>query len=551
MKIVLFFLKHSRKLLIFSMIVGALSGACNAALLALVNSSLKSAHPGVPLIWAFTGMCVMLPLTRYVSQRLLIDLGQRATFDLRMKLCRQMLSAPLRHLEGLGAPKLLTALTDDVPSITNAVTIIPVLCVDAALVIGSLIYMGMLSGTLLAIVLIFMALGIVTYQTPILRVEKIFRLARGDVDKQQANFRGLTQGIKELKIHASRQSAFLRDGLEATAKSLLKYNTRALNLYTLASVWGQVLVFIVIGLIIFLLPLMRQLTVPTLMGYTLALLYLMTPLEVIMNSLPQLTRANVALSTARGLEFELAAEESEPPAALPEPKAQWRDLHFEDLTHLYPGESEARDFVVGPLNVTFRAREIVFIVGGNGSGKTTFVKLLTGLYLPRSGAIRVGDEIIDKANVEGYRQYFSVVFSDFYLFETMFGLIGPELDDRATQYLEELKLSHKVTITGGKLSTTDLSQGQRKRLALLTMLLEDRPVYVFDEWAADQDPYFKDIFYRQILPDLRARGKTVFVITHDDRYYPVADRLIKLEEGRIVSDVSATPAGGVPAARTT
>jgi len=181
---------------------------------------------------------------------------------------------------------------------------------------------------------------------------------------------------------------------------------------------------------------------------------------------------------------------------------------------------------------------MVFIIGGNGSGKTTFVKLLTGLYAPENGAIYLNDEPIGPDNKEAYRRHFSAVFSDFYLFETMLGLVDNELDQRGSEYLQRLKLAHKVQIEKGKLSTTNLSQGQRKRLALLTAFLEDRPIYIFDEWAADQDPYFKDFFYMNLLPDLTAKHKTVFVITHDDRYYHLAERIITLENGQVISDTA-------------
>jgi putative pyoverdin transport system ATP-binding/permease protein len=166
------------------------------------------------------------------------------------------------------------------------------------------------------------------------------------------------------------------------------------------------------------------------------------------------------------------------------------------------------------------------------------------LYPPESGTIYFQNQPVGPENQEFYRQHFSAVFSDFFLFDQLLGLLGPELDEQARKYLEQLKLSNKVQIKEGKFSTTDLSQGQRKRLALLTAYLEDRPIYVFDEWAADQDPYFKNIFYTQLLPALKARNKTVLVISHDDRYYYVADRIIKLDDGQIVSDqvVSEQPA---------
>jgi putative ATP-binding cassette transporter len=196
--------------------------------------------------------------------------------------------------------------------------------------------------------------------------------------------------------------------------------------------------------------------------------------------------------------------------------------------------------VLGPIDLTFRPGELVFLVGGNGSGKSTLAKIITGLYVPEAGEIRLDGKLVTNQNRDNYRQLFSAVFADFYLFDDLLGLNGPAIDTRAREYLKELHLNHKIKIQNGILSTTEVSQGQRKRLALLTAYLEDRPFYLFDEWASDQDPHFKRVFYTQILPELRARGKTVLVISHDEKYFGVADRLIKLDYGKLADSPETT-----------
>jgi len=538
MKLIAFFLRHSRKIVFLSIAAGALSGMCNAALLAVINSVLKTGIPRWGVVWSFVGLCMLLPFSRYTSERLLTRLGQEAMHRIRMQLCRQILAAPLLHLEQLGSARLLTTLNDDVPTITNAVLVIPLLCVNAALVIGCLIYLGILSWKVLLMVLVFMVLGIATYQTPIIKVQKSFRTAREHADRLQEHFRALTLGAKELKIHNERRHTFVKEGLEATADALKQHNVAGQNLYTAAASWGQVLVFIVVGLILFVFPTIHPLDRAMLTGYALTLLYLMTPLQIIMNTLPQLSRANVALNKVEEMGFTLASQGSEQAEEEHFPTDTWEELRLGSVTHRYQRDGEASDFILGPIDLTFKPGEMVFIIGGNGSGKTTFVKLLTGLYAPENGAIYLNGDRIGPDNKEAYRRHFSAVFSDFYLFETMFGLVDNEVDQRASEYLQQLKLDHKVQIEKGKLSTTDLSQGQRKRLALLTAFLEDRPIYIFDEWAADQDPYFKDIFYMHLLPELAARHKTIFVITHDDRYYHLAERIITLDNGQVVSDTA-------------
>ncbi|HEY9804955.1 MAG TPA: ATP-binding cassette domain-containing protein, partial [Candidatus Obscuribacterales bacterium] len=208
-----------------------------------------------------------------------------------------------------------------------------------------------------------------------------------------------------------------------------------------------------------------------------------------------------------------------------------------EVTHAYRGDREEDGFTLGPLTLSFQPGEVVFLIGGNGSGKSTLAKLITGLYSPEAGELTLDGQLITEANREWYRQHFSVVFADFYLFDRLLGLGDRvELDPQAKDYLIQLHLDHKVRVEGGTLSTTTLSQGQRKRLALLTAYLEDRPIYLFDEWASDQDPIFKEIFYTQLLPELKQRGKAVLVISHDDHYFHLADRIVKLDYGKLEYD---------------
>jgi putative ATP-binding cassette transporter len=217
----------------------------------------------------------------------------------------------------------------------------------------------------------------------------------------------------------------------------------------------------------------------------------------------------------------------------------WGRLDLVGVTHRYRRENEEESFLLGPVDLSFEPGELVFLVGGNGSGKTTLAKLLVGLYTPESGTICLNGRPVCDADREHYRQHFAAVFGDFYLFERLVGLGRPDLDAQAADYLRHLRLDHKVTVRDGTFSTTDLSQGQRKRLALLTAYLEDRPVYLFDEWAADQDPLFKKLFYTQLLPELKARGKAVLVISHDERYFGGADRLVRLDYGKLVAEAPA------------
>jgi putative ATP-binding cassette transporter len=538
MKIIGFLIKYSRTAVILAIIAGVISGASNTGLLAVINAVLK--HDGfsmTTLLYVFIGLCVLLPVTRFIAEVLLIRLGQGALVDLRMRLSSQILAAPLRQLEEIGSARLLAVLSDDVPIITNALLAVPILCINIAIVIGSLVYLGLLSWVVLLAVLFFMIVGIATYQLPIIKAMRHLRLAREEGDALFSSFRALTDGAKELKLHSRRREAFLTQTLLATSQKFRRHNVKGMEILTAANSWGQILVFVVVGLVLFALPAMREVPALTMTGYTLILLYMMTPLQVIMTTLPSLSRANVSLRKVEELGLTLSSKSPEVDSSRQlGTGADWTSLELRNVTHSYQREGEDSSFMLGPINLTLRPGELVFLVGGNGSGKTTLSKLLIGLYSPEGGEVRLDDMPITDENREAYRQQFSVVFSDFYLFESLLGLDAPDLDDSARKYLALLRLDSKLKVQEGVLSTTDLSQGQRKRLALLTAYLEDRSIYVFDEWAADQDPLFKEIFYYQLLPELKARGKTIIAISHDDKYYHVGDRIIKLDDGQLTFD---------------
>lgn len=538
MKIIYFLMRYSRRYLVLAVVAGIISGAANTGLLAIINAVLADQSSKPQLAVAFIGLCLLVPLARIASELLLTRLGQGALYQLRMDLSRQILGVPLRRLEELGPHRLLTALTDDIPTITNIVSLIPIACINAAVAISCLAYMGWLSWPMLLAVIAVIVLGIVSYQLPVVKAFQYMRLARREGDNLFSHFRALTSGIKELKIHGDRRKAFLSDMLETTAKNFSRHSISGQMIYTVAASWGQLLVFVVIGLLLFVLSGWIAISGAVLTGFTLAILYLMTPLQLIMNTLPNMGRAGVALGNVEelGLTLTPSRSEEDSPKELTPMASTWSGLEMRGVTHSYRREGEDSVFILGPIDLSFRPGELVFLTGGNGSGKTTLAKLILGLYQPESGEIRLNNQPLVNETTDYYRQHFSVVFSDFFLFDSLLGLNADDLDARARQYLSQLHLDHKVQVKDGTLSTIDLSQGQRKRLALLTAYLEDRPIYVFDEWAADQDPMFKEVFYYQLLPELKARGKTIIAITHDDRYYHVGDRVVKLADGRIVYD---------------
>jgi putative ATP-binding cassette transporter len=528
MNLVRLLLNSSRGTVVLAVAAGLAGGAGSVGLLALVHAALSGETSAGALAGGFAGLCLAVLLARVASQALLIRLGQGSVFRLYTHLSRRILAAPLRQLETVGAPRLLAALTEDVPAIAGALLGLPVLCVNVAILLGCLAYLAWLSPVLFLGVLGFLAAGVLSYQLPVLRALGHLAHARQEHDVLMKHFRGLTEGLKELKIHRGRREAFLDQLLEPTAARLRDRNTAGLTLYAAAGSWGQLLFFVCIGLLHFV-PFPGG-TFPRdlVSGYALTILYAVAPLETITTWLPVLGRAGVALRAVEGLGLSLEPKTGED--STDSTLALFCEhLELVGVTHTYGGLEDG--FRLGPIDLSLARGELVFVAGGNGSGKTTLAKLLVGLYDPAGGEIRLnGRPVGDR---EQYRQLFSAVFVNSHLFDRLLGVEAANLDDGARDYLMLLELGHKVRVEGGKFSTTDLSQGQRQRLALLTAFLEDRPVYVFDEWAADQDPRFKEVFYTRLLPDLKARGKAVLVISHDERFFHMADRVVRLDYGKL------------------
>lgn len=543
MKLLRLLLQSAWHVVLLSVLAGLVCGASSAGLIALINARLSTAAPDNSLAWGFVGLSLILLLSSSASQVLISRVVQKVIADLRLRLSQRILASPLRQLEEIGAPCLLSTLTEDVGAISFASSSLATLGINIALLLGCLTYLTWLlpaSPSLFG--LLFLIFGIWSYALLENRGNQYFKLARNEQDRLFHHFQTITQGTKELQLHQQRRRAFTEEDLQPSIARSQRYQVAALDWFAIATSWGLLLFFIPIGLFLFTPIANTVLSAATLSSYALTIIFMISPLTGLLYTLPELNRANIALQKIESLGLilipltrqgtdQVASHSILLDRTVPSP--EWHCLQLSAVIHTYPSDRDDRQFTLGPIDLTLYPGELVFIVGGNGSGKSTLIKLITGLYTPEAGRIQLDHCVITEQCQEWYRQQFSAVFSDFYLFDRLLGLENLALEQQAQTYLQQLHLETKVTIQSGTFSTTLLSQGQRKRLALLTAYLENRPIYVFDEWAADQDPIFKAVFYKQLLPDLIKRKKTVLVATHDDRYFHLADRLIKLEHGRM------------------
>jgi putative ATP-binding cassette transporter len=540
MRLIKLLLKQSRVLLVFAMLAGIAAGTTSSLVMALVNESLdKLGHTPPSLPWTFVGLALLSTSAKLGARLALMRLSTRTVKDLRLALCSQLLAAPLREVERNGRPALMATLTEDVARVAEALIAMPEQCANAAVAVACFSYLFWLSWPLaLAYVGIFAA-GIGTYRRVARRARPAMDRARASWDVLVEHYNGLIDGNKELKLHRARRDAFEREGMRPAAEAMMDHSWRWNWILAIANSQTQLIFFALVGTALFVAPHFEVFPPGVLSGFVLMSLFMGGPISSIVGSLPTFQQADVALKKIDSLGLSLAGAEHRdivPGNAVGAPARTFSRLEVSGLEYTYTVPDEEKPFVLGPIDLRIRAGETIFVVGGNGSGKSSFARILTGLYTQGAGQLLLDGTPVDDANRDDYRQHFSVVFSDYHLFRHLFGLGSEAFEGQAGEYLRQLELARKVAVVDGRLSTIDLSAGQRKRLALLTAYLEDRSIYLFDEWAADQDPAFKRVFYHRIVPELKARGKTVIVISHDNQYFDTADRVVRFADGRVVED---------------
>jgi putative pyoverdin transport system ATP-binding/permease protein len=536
MNLMRFLVRSSRGTVILAATVGAAGGVIGIMLIALIQRELAR-EPSAPgtLACAFFALCVAAAAARAIAQIAMVKVGQGAIAQLSLHLVRHTLVLPLRAFETIDSSALLSALTDDISLIANAMVGLPHLCINIPIVIACLVYTGWLAPRSMACGVVFAGLAIVAYVIVSTRGMNALRRAREWQALLIGHFRTLIGGFRELKIHQGRRKAYLGESLEPTMDSARTEMVRGLAYYAVAEGWGQLAFFGFIGFLLFAAPSIEPISRPTLVSAVLVVLYLMTPLDIILTWIPVLGRAQVSLGRVQALIPTLerhgdAADGQPEPAKRP---ALRDSISLEGVTFTYRDRDDDEGFLLGPVDLTLRPGELVILAGGNGSGKTTLVKLVSGLYLPESGDLRIDGHRLADEDREAYCQLFSIVFADGHLFGDFLGLGADGIAKLARDGLDQLGLAPVVSVRGSAFSTLELSQGQRRRLALLGALLEDRPICIFDEWAANQDPLFKQVFYHKLLPELRAAGKALLVISHDESHFDIADRVIHLQDGRI------------------
>ena len=536
MKLLNYAARYEKGTLVAAAVAGVAGGTLAAWPLTLVVEVLRTGNATTAQMWAFAAATVAGAGLRYLSSDILTRYSQRRLTELRRDLMHRVISSGLRHVEELGSSRLLVALTDDVGVISGALASFPVFITQLAMFLACWLYVAWLSWQVWAVGTVLMAVAIATYLWIVGRAAARGRKAREEQDTLYGHYRALTDGFTELKLHRPRRTAFLSRTVDGSLALLARLNVTALGLYNTAANYHQLMFFTMVGVLVFGAARWSDAGSATVTAAILALLYARAPLDTLVNWVPAAMRAEVAFEKYGAVMAALPPETKANGVEAFGDTCQRLDLS--GVCYEYTGE-DREGFGLGPIDLTLRAGEILFITGGNGSGKSTLAKVIAGLYLPSAGQLSIDGRPITPHNRDHYRQLVSSIFASFHLFRELLGLERPGLDREAGEWLGRMRLSDRIQVRDGMFSDLSLSTGQRKRVALLVTMLEDRPICLLDEWAADQDAQYREEFYSALLPELKARGKMVIVISHDDRYYALGDRVIKLERGRIVADEAA------------
>lgn len=479
----------------------------------------------------FFSVILFILFCRVMSETLLAQTSIDATVGLRKKIYKRISQLPIQKLEQIGPSRLLTALNNDIGRITEGASVIPNILIASSTLFGMLAFLLYLRLEVFVFIICVIAFGAVTYRIPLLFGQRFMMKARNNFDGIQEGIKGLIYGAKELKLNQQKREAYLTENLHEFEDKFSVAQKNGRLFLSLGLNYGTLISFYAIGMITYIMANYYAITQQNLLGIVMVLLYITAPIAAMINSMRGIIMARVAAKKLDALLEEMPVEAIGGTGD----EIDCKQLRMKGVEYAYHGlKSEDSTFQLGPVDLTLHQGEVNFLVGGNGSGKTTLAKLLSFHYIPEQGQIYFNDQLVTNENRENFRQSASAIYSDFYLFTKLFGLSSHELDRRAEQGLKQLGLENKVTVKDGEFSSTNLSDGQKKRLALLVTYLEDRSIYIFDEWAADQDPEFKKIFYCSILPELKKLGKMIVVITHDDRYFHLADKLVKMESGKVV-----------------
>lgn len=519
------------KTLVWLTILSAVSTTLVLAVVNVAAEQAQSGGAGLRLVLLFLVATALYAAAQSAVTRICASEIEGLVDRLRRDVIEGIRHSDMQSLDGIGKARAFAALTRDCQAVSRCVPMLAVGAQDAVTLLFVAIYVAWLSLAAFGAVTLFLVLAVWLHWRRMAELrQETSRAETAEMDLFDG-LDGMLRGQKEIRLNERRGLDAVGDlaGISRrtrTAKSAIK--RRWSREYAAI----QLAFYLLVGVMVFVVPMVTTTFHTEAIQATTAAMFMIGPIGTVVQAVPIIGDAEHALTGLYALKDELRGGRKAETAAYP-PMAPPQEIVLSHMSYRYPDDKGDCGFSVGPLTARFRAGEITFITGGNGSGKSTFLRLLVGLIPASGGTLSVDGEIVTEERMQAYRDTLSAVFADYHLFRRLYG-IPPEAWRTAKPLLARLGLDAKVRIENGAFSTLSLSAGQRKRLALMIADMEDKPVLILDEWAADQDPHFRKLFYEEILPAYRARGKIVICVTHDDRWFGIADRVLAMRDGAFV-----------------
>ncbi|EAK8586117.1 multidrug ABC transporter permease/ATP-binding protein [Campylobacter coli] len=523
MPFILELLKQNKFKFISFLIFSFITSAVGVLTLVFINDYLLKNTQNIPILY-FIALLIVFFLSSTIVELGLSVFGQNFIFKMQRRVVKQILDTPLLKVAKVGKARILASLGSDVRNISFGLLRLPDFLQSSILILCTSVYLCYLSPQIFTLCAIWIIVVLTINNFLMMKVYAYFRKARENDDALQNNYQNILDGHKELLINRYRAKLYYEDEFESNARSKKKNSTLGNLFNNLSSNFTNVALLALVGVEFYLALEFKWASVAEATTIALSILFLRTPLVSMIGSFPTLLLAKIALDKIAKLELDDYKEHFEKTNFIKD----WRQISFKNTSFSYDD-----NFHLNPVNLDLKKGELIFLIGKNGSGKSTFCMLLTGLFKPSEGEIFVDDMKIDDDNLDVYRSLVSAVFSDFHLFTKTLAKEKFADEEKIASWLEFLELKGKTRVEDHELVLTKLSTGQKKRLAMLIALLEERDILVLDEWAADQDPVFRRFFYKKLLPLLKEQGKTIFAITHDDVYFDMADRILLAQNGQI------------------
>jgi cyclic peptide transporter len=482
----------------------------------------------------FVSILVYTYLLNVIFQKKLNKFSFNMLYENEKKIFKQILSVPLLKLEQYGSQRFYTVVED-----LRTFSLLPYTVTHTInsllMLILCLIYMFTLSLVSALIVVSLIVMVGACYFIVMNAMSKRVNQLREYNDGYYKSVDDVIRGFKELKVSFLRRDNLLNKFIIPNRDEAMNLDFSINYVFLSINLISQYGLYFVVSVILFVLPALDLLSREDVISYVVIILFISGPINNIINLQQLYTRFFVA--NTRISNFIKDFEVIEETAPKNETLNDFESLNFSDVEFTYPSKDEDSSFQLGPISLNIQKGETIFIVGGNGSGKSTFINLLTGLYKPTEGKIIIDDKSDRGENIQ---DLIAAVFTDNHLFSKNYDDYTLENNKDYVELLKTMEMDRIITDDKDSSIRRKFSKGQSKRMSLIFNLLEKKPVMVLDEWAADQDPHFRKYFYEFLLPKFKEEGKTIIAVTHDDAYFHLADRIIKFDYGNIVKEIKTT-----------